>query len=286
VHIGHAALLRETKEQALLLGAESAALTFTAHPASRIGGQAIPLINSLEDRIYLMQNLYSIEAVIPLPFDDRMMHMPWRQFIDDYLLEHLSAGARGAGHEFHLGWEGPGGPEKLCEVCAEKGIGCRIIGKVDLDGVTVSSTYIRSLLDEGNMELANRYLGHPHMLSSTVEHGKGLGRSIGIPTVNLSVPNGVLIPARGVYVTRITLENGSSYPAVTNGGVRPTVDQAASVSVESHILDYAGNLYGHRVRLEFFSRLRPEIRFPSLEELTAEIRRNIGDTRRYFESLC
>jgi len=284
VHIGHAALLQKTAELARAIHAESAALTFTAHPASRIGGQPIPLINSLEDRIYLIRTLYSIEEVIPLPFDDRMMHMPWEEFITDYLIEHLSAGGLVAGHDFHFGWKGEGNPQRLSETCARLGIGCHIIGKVTLDGITVSSTFIRSLLDAGDMERANRYLGHPHMLTSTVEHGKGLGRSIGIPTVNLTIPAGVITPAYGVYITRILLENGESYPAVTNIGVRPTVDNDQSVSVESHILGYSGNLYGERVRLEFFSRIRPEVKFPSLHELTAEIRRNIDATRRYFET--
>jgi riboflavin kinase/FMN adenylyltransferase len=284
VHVGHAALLQKTAEQARAIHAESAALTFTVHPASRIGGQPIPLINSMEDRIFLIRTLYSIEEVIPLPFDDRLMHMAWEQFISDYLLEHLSAGGLVAGHDFHFGWKGQGDPQKLSEACARFGIGCHIIGKIELDGITVSSTYIRSLLDAGDMELANRYLGHPHMLTSTVEHGKGLGRSIGIPTVNLTIPNGVITPAYGGYITRILLENGEVYPAVTNIGVRPTVDDDKSVSVESHILNYSGNLYGKRVRLEFFSRIRPEIRFPSLFELTSEIQRNIDATRRYFES--
>ena len=187
-----------------------------------------------------------------------------------------------AGHEYHFGYQGQGDPERLRQLCGELGVGCDIIGRVELDGITVSSTYIRTLIQKGDMERAARFLGHPHTLSGPVVHGKGLGRTIGIPTSNLVVPRGVLMPAFGVYATRVWIE-GKGYLAVTNVGVRPTVsDNDGRVTVEGFILDFSGDLYGKELRMEFYSYLRGEKKFPSLQALAEEIGRNAQQTRDLF----
>ena len=160
-----------------------------------------------------------------------------------------------------------------------------VIGKVELEDITVSSTYIRTLVAQGEMETACRYLGHPYGFSDTVEHGKKLGSTLGFPTVNLRFQPGVLVPAYGVYATRVWFENGDSRPAVTNVGVRPTVDDGDRVTVEGFILDFSGDLYGQTVRMEFYKRLRGERKFDSLEELKQEVMRNAEQTRQYFEGL-
>ena len=187
-----------------------------------------------------------------------------------------------AGHDFHFGYKGEGNPERLKAVCAELGIGCDIIPKVELDGITISSTYIRTLLAQGEMERANYFLGHPHTLTDTVSHGKKLGTTLGFPTVNLHFAPGVLVPAHGVYATKVWFENGSSRPAVTNIGVRPTVDDHGTVNVEGFILDFDGDLYGQTIRMEFYRHLRGERKFPSLEALRAEVMHNADQTRAYF----
>jgi riboflavin kinase/FMN adenylyltransferase len=155
---------------------------------------------------------------------------------------------------------------------------------VELDGITVSSTYIRSLVGMGQMARAERYLGHPHVLTQEVRHGRRIGHTIGVPTINLVVPPHVLVPSHGVYVTRVFLPDGESYPAVTNVGTRPTVNNGTDITVEPWLLGFDGDLYGARVRVEFHKRLRDEIRFDSLDALRDQIQKDAKATMEYFEN--
>jgi len=282
VHLGHGSLLRRVAEVAARQGAVPAAVTFDVHPESVIMGVPVPLLNSPADRADLMRRLYGIEEVIVERFDRRMMKMPWQEFISDYLVARRGVVHVVAGHEFHFGYKGEGNPQRLREQCARLGVGCDIVQKVELGGITVSSTYIRTLIAQGEMEQANTFLGHPHILTDTVSHGKKLGSSLGFPTVNLRVPPDVLVPAHGVYASRAVFENGESRMAVTNVGVRPTVDDDHRLNVESFLLDFDGNLYGKTIRVEFYSFLREERRFASIDHLRAEISRNVQQTRDYF----
>ena len=282
VHRGHGALLRRVTEQAAALGAVPAAVTFDTHPENLILHSPMPLLSSPTDRADLMRRCYGIRDVIVARFDERMMHMPWRDFITEYLVQEHGAVHLVAGHDFHFGYKGEGNPQRLQETCAQIGVGCDIVPKVEQDGITISSTYIRTLVAQGEMERANEFLGHPHTLSNTVAHGKRLGSALGFPTVNLQIPGGVLIPAYGVYACRVCFEDGSSRPAVTNVGVRPTVDDGDRVNVEGFILDFHGDLYGQTIRMEFYKRLRGERKFPTLEALRDEVMRNAEETRAYF----
>lgn len=282
VHVGHGALLRRVAEVARQTGATPSAVTFDHHPDNLVFGGTVPLINAPADREWLMRRYYGIQDIIVAHFDEKMMHMPWESFVEDYLVRGQGAVHLVAGHDFHFGDRGEGNPQRLREKCSELGVGCDIIGKVELDGVTVSSTYIRTLLERGEIERANAFLGHPHTLIHRVEHGKKLGRALGFPTVNLVFQPGVLIPAKGVYATLVHFADGTSRPAVTNIGTRPTVDDGDRITVEGFILDFNGDLYGQTVRMEFYQYLREERRFPSLEALTAEVMRNAEQTRSYF----
>lgn len=283
VHVGHGALLRRVAQEAEKLGALPAALTFDRPPKVMVGGAPVPLINTPEDRVWLMETLYGIREVEVLPFDRAMMELPWERFVTDVLRDRFHAVHVVAGHDYRFGYRGEGDTEKLAALCARLGIGCDIIDRVELNGITVSSTHIRGLIEQGDLEEARHFLGHPHILSGTVVHGRQLGRTMGIPTSNLVVPNGVLVPAFGVYATRVVLPEGV-WPAVTNVGVRPTVDSSGRVTVEPWILDYSGDLYGRPIRVEFYRRLRPERRFGSVDELKAAILRNGEETRAYFQT--
>ncbi len=282
VHVGHGALLRRVTQVAEQLGAVPAAVTFDTHPDQLVLGTPVPLINSPADRAALMQSEYGIREVIVAHFDERMMKMPWEDFLTEYLVKEHGAVHLVAGHDFHFGYMGRGNPERLKEKCAQLGLGCDIIPKVERDGITISSTYIRTLIHQGEMERAAKFLGHPHLLTDTVGHGKRLGTTLGFPTVNLRFQSGVIVPAHGVYATMVTLADGSRYPAVTNVGVRPTVDREGGVTVEGYLLGFSGDLYGQRVRMEFFKHLRPERHFPDLEALRAEVRHNAQQTLDYF----
>ena len=286
VHLGHGALLSRVGEVSRAAGLTPAAVTFDTHPDQLVMGSPVPLINSPADRAELMRSEYGIRDVIVAHFDDRMMKMPWEDFITEYLVKEHGAAHLVAGHDFHFGYMGRGNPERLKAKCAELGIGCDIIPKVEKDGITISSTYIRTLIRQGEMERAAEFLGHPHLLTDTVAHGKKLGSTLGFPTVNLHFQPGVIVPAYGVYATMVTLANGSRYLAVTNIGVRPTVDRDGAVTVEGYLLGgFHGDLYGQTVRMEFYKFLRGERQFASLEELRVEVCQNAQQTEAYFSQI-
>lgn len=283
VHLGHAALLRRTVEEAARRGVTPAVFTFDRPPKEVLTGTPCPLINSPEDRKGLFRRLFGIREVLMVPFDHEMMTTPWDDFVTRILVGRYHAVHLVAGHDHHFGHKNEGSPELLMEKCRELGLGCDIIPKVEIGGITVSSTYIRRLVEMGQIERANRFLGHPHVLTGTVRHGRGLGSSRLFPTANLIIPPHVLVPSHGVYVTRATLEDGTSYAAVTNVGTRPTVNSGSDITVEACLLDFEGDLYGKTLRVEFFQHLRDEIRFDSLDALKAQIAADADTTRAYFQ---
>lgn len=283
VHRGHGALLQKARQRADTLGCTAAALTFDAHPDTVVFGQPVELINTMADRQYLMTQRYGMDEVLVAHFDRAMAAMPWENFVEDYLVEALGARHVVCGHDFTFGHRGQGNAQRLLEKCAALGVGCDVIGRVEWNGFTVSSTHIRQLIHQGSMEEAAQFLGHPHLLTGIVVHGKQLGRQLGIPTANLPLPQGVLSPAFGVYAARVFLPGGDERLAVTNVGVRPTVHDSLGLVVEPWLLDYEGDLYGQTIRVEFYRHLRGERKFASLEALKAEILRNAEQTRAYFQ---
>ena len=240
VHLGHGALLRRAAEEAALRGCTPAVFTFDRPPKEVVTGVPCPLINSPEDRRDLVRRLYRIQDVLMVPFDREMMTTPWDDFIVRILVGRYHAVHLVAGHDHHFGHRNQGTPELLAQKCAQLGLGCDIIPKVEVAGITVSSTYIRRLVELGQISRANRFLGHPHTLTGTVRHGRGIGSSQLFPTANLVIPPHVLVPSHGVYATRATLEDGSCYAAVTNVGTRPTVQNGPDITVEACLLDFQG----------------------------------------------
>lgn len=281
VHKGHGALLRRTRELAEGIGATPAAVTFDAFPAQVILGQSSPLLTSPAERADFMQRLYGIQDVIIAHFDRTLMHMPWQNFVSEFLVSRHGGVHLVAGHDFRFGYRGEGTPEKLKSLCAELGVGCDIIPPMEVDGIRISSSYIRTLVAQGEMERAMDFLGHPHTLTDQVRHGKKIGTRLGFPTMNLQIPSGSVVPAFGVYATRVWVE-GRSFAAATNVGVRPTVGDNRPVSVEGTLLDFSGDLYGKTVRMEFYRRIRPEQKFDSLDALRTQIARDAQSVRTYF----
>jgi riboflavin kinase/FMN adenylyltransferase len=281
VHIGHAALLNKVNERARQLNATPAVLSFDTHPDTLVFGKEVPLINSAAGRADIISRLFGIEKTLFIHFNREMMQMPWRDFVRT-MTEELNTVHFVVGHDFCFGYKGEGTAQLLKEYSEEHGIGCDIIPAVTLDGVVVSSTHIRRLIADGEMEKANEFLGHPHTLIDTVRYGYKLGRTIDAPTINMRFPDGVLVPRYGVYATRVFLDEGE-FSAVTNVGVRPTITgEEHQVSVESYILDFSGDLYGRQVRLEFHKFIRPEMKFPDIDALKNMIALNAQQTREYF----
>ena len=281
VHIGHGALLERTKQRAAELGALPSVLSFDVHPDTLVFGKAVPLINSAIGREEIIRRCYGIENVVFIHFNRRVMQMDWRDFLDD-LVRDLTVRHIVVGHDFCFGYKGLGTAERLQEYCREHDLGCDVIPPVTLDGQIVSSTHIRKLIEAGEMEEARRWLGHPHTLADTVHSGYHLGRKLGTPTINMYFPDGVIVPRHGVYASKVYLDGGASFVAVTNVGVRPTVSEDNRVSVESHLLDYSGNLYGRQARVEFYAFLRPETKFKDFDALSRQIHADAEHARAYF----
>lgn len=282
VHIGHAELLKMTKRRAAELNAEPCVVTFDVHPDNLVFKKEVPLINSAAERENIIRREFGIDSVVFIHFNEKVMRMDWREFIDELIAE-LGIAWIVVGHDFCFGYKGLGTAARLREYCESSGLGCDIIPAVCLDGELVSSTSIRQMIAEGDMERANAFLGHPHTLSDTVRAGFHLGTKMGTPTINMKLPEGVLKPRFGVYATKVHLDGAQEeYLAVTNVGVRPTVSNAHSVSVESFILDFEGDLYGRRARVDFHRFLRDEKKFASQTELAAQIRADAETTKEYF----
>ena len=282
VHLGHAALLRQTAARAEERGLMPAVMTFDTHPDSLVQGRPVPLICSAPTRAELIREGFGIDEVIFLQFSDETMRIPWRDFVDSLRAE-LGTRHFVVGYDFRFGWHGEGTAQKLADYCADAGLGCDIVPQVTLDGIPVSSTHIRTLLETGDIETANRFLGHPYLLVDVVRHGYHLGSRLGAPTINMRFPEGVLPLCHGVYATKARLPDGGEHVAVTNVGVRPTVSGNSACTVESFILDYDGNLYGKPVHLSFFAYLRPEYRFDDVEALKAAIVGDAGHVKTFFE---
>ena len=281
IHIGHAALMNMIIKRACENDAEPAVLTFDVHPDSLVFKKNVPLINSADDRERILSRCFGIEDVVVVHFNQSVMHMDWKEFIDE-LIDEMDLCWIVVGHDFRFGYKGLGTAEKLREHCRERNIGCDIIPAVCKDGVVVSSTLIRSLIESGEMEKANEYLGRPHTLTDVVRSGYHLGTQMGTPTINMRFPAGVIIPRHGVYAAKAYID-GTEYLSVTNVGIRPTVSDDGGVNVESYLLDFSGNLYGHFVRLDFYKFLRPERKFDDIDELAAQIKHDADSTRKYFE---
>ncbi len=280
VHLGHQALMARAVERGREHGLEPAVFTFDRSPREFVTGKPVPLLTSPEERRRLVEESFPIRRVIVAKFDRAMMTMPWMDFLR-VLAGRYNAGWLVAGHDFRFGHRNEGDAALLARGAAELGMGWDIIPAVAVDGVTVSSTRIRSLLEEGRAEEAGRLLGRPFSIAGTIAHGKGLGSRIGRPTLNLLPGGDQLIPARGVYVAAAELA-GRRFPAVTNVGVRPTVDRDGGVTVESHLLEAEGDFYGESCRVFLLKRLRPEEEFPGLRELQAQIAADAEAAREYF----
>lgn len=288
IHVGHATLLNMARKRAEELGCVPAVITFDTHPEKLISGNSVPLINSPVGRVDIIERLFLIDDVIILHFDHEMRTMPWEDFAE-VLIKDFGAVYLVMGQDFRFGFKGEGDSYKLSAKCAGMGVSCDILPDVEIDGIKVSSSYIRELISKGDMETANKFLGHPYTLVDTVRYGYKLGRTIGAPTINMVFPENVLVPAHGVYATKVFIAK-TAHLAVTNIGVRPTVGRSegrgggegGEVTVESFILDYDGDLYGRQVRVEFHKFLRPEKKFKDIGELKEHIEHDARTTREYF----
>ena len=274
VHRGHRAILQKAVDLAREKGMQTAAVTFESHPRAFVRGRAPDMINTFERRCALLQEA-GAQLVIALPFDRRMAETS-----PDAFAEMLRDQYRGAvvvcGDNFRFGRNAAGTPAHL----EAFGLETHVVPPVVYSGRVVSSTYIRESVRDGRVGRARQLLGRPFFLEGPIVGGFQVGRTIGYPTINIRVENGILMPHRGVYVSRVTVD-GQTFRAVTNVGTRPTFTDADIVSVESHLLDFSGDIYGHEARVEFLKFLRPERSFRDGEALRDQIAKDIRQALEY-----
>lgn len=278
VHLGHQALLKACRELASAHDCRAGVVTFTVHPDGPVSGNAPLLLNTNEDKAQLL-TAYGMDTVVQLPFDDALKTTHWSSF----LTQLVQSGAAGfvCGSDFRFGAGAVGTAKKLAAYCESREMPFCIVPQQLLDSIRVSSTHIRELIKAGDIQTANRFLDHPHILSGQVMPGKQLGRTLGFPTANLHLPAYVLPPRFGVYACKATVD-GNVYTAVTNVGTRPTVN-GDGVTAEAHLLDFQGDLYGKTLTLAFYAFLRPEKKFDSVTQLQEEILKNTAETRNFFK---
>ena len=236
------------------------------------------MINTGEDRATLLARA-GIEKVLVLPTTKDVMSTSWEQFLEDLI--HKDAIGFVCGEDFRFGHRGEGNAEKLLAFCNQRKLSCVIIPDQQLRGVRISSTHIRNLLEAGDVESAACFLGHPHVLSGEVMPGRQLGRTIGVPTANITPDASVLLPPRGVYATYV-IADGVTHRAVTNIGTRPTVN-GDKVTIESWLLDFNDNLYNSELIVQLVAYLRPESKYDSLEDLKAQIDLDVAQARAIFQ---
>lgn len=266
VHLGHRQVI----------AGNDTVLTFEPHPATVVKPERAPkLLTSLELKIELIADL-GVEELVIVPFDEDFAQRSAQEFIDDVLVDKLGATHVSVGENFRFGHSATGDPALLE---ADPRFETRVVTLVRGDGQTISSTRIRGLIAEGDVEHAAELLGAPFRLRGEVVGGDRRGRDLGFPTANLIPDARLVCPGHGVYACRV----GEQLAAV-NVGVRPTFGSDQALVVEAYVLDFTGDLYGTELTLEFISRLRSEERFDTVEQLVTQMRRDVERTRELLAS--
>jgi riboflavin kinase/FMN adenylyltransferase len=284
IHLGHQAIIRAAVEHAAKTGDVATALTFDPSPRRVLRPESAPLRLSTNAQRMDWFGTVGLEAAVVLPFTLDLARLSPQEFVEQILVRGLHVRAVLVGENFHFGHQQAGNVALLRELGARHGFVVEIIPPVALEGEIVSSTAIRREIASGGVTHAARLLGRPFALTGEIVPGTGTGRRFTFPTLNLK-PDQELLPARGVYVTRTLLEGETkSRRAVTNVGMRPTFN-GSSFSVETHLLDFSGEVTAKRMEVRFWKRLREEKKFTSPEDLRAQIARDIASARRFFTRL-
>jgi riboflavin kinase / FMN adenylyltransferase len=277
VHRGHQALLAELSRQALALPGPAVAVTFDPHPLQLLRpAQFLPVLTTIADRAALLQT-YGADHVVILRTTPDLLHLRAREFFDLVLRERLGARTVVPGFNFAFGRGREGTVDTLAALCREAGLGFTLVPPLELDGRPISSSRVRGELVRGAVREAAVLLGRPYRLGGTVATGQRRGRTLGFPTANLEAVE-VLVPGNGVYAVRV-VHDGKSWSGAANIGPNPTFGEQER-KVEVHLIDFAGDLYGARLAVDFIERLRDTRPFASALALVEQLRSDVEQARR------
>ncbi len=274
VHEGHKFLLRQLVSEAKRRGVKSVVITFKDHPRRVLQKDYIPelLTTNFEKERLLLQ--LGVDKVVFLEFTEDFRHLSAEKFMSSYLQKQLGITTLLVGYDHHFGCNQHESYEDYQRYGKAIGIEVILCEGHKIDSIKVSSTHIRRTLQQGNVYEANKCLGYEYLLSGTVVKGHQIGRTIGFPTANIAINNAYkLIPPSGVYAAWIEID-GQTHSCVLNIGNRPTVGNGNNITIEAHVFNYSDSLYDKLVVLKFVSRLREEMRFPSLEALQQQIKQD------------
>lgn len=277
IHKGHEVLITKAVEYGKKNNIKSIVFTFENHPANYFVTDSIKNIISNEERINRLNEL-GVDLVVSIPFDECMTKISAQEFVEKILVDKLHVEKIIVGYDFTFARNKEGNTNVLRKLSKQYNYELEVIKPIKINGTRVSSTYIRNLLNEGNVYNIIPYLGHRYELQGTVVHAKKLGRTIGFPTANIEIDKDIIMPKNGIYATKIHIE-GKTYFGATNIGYNPTVN-GSKLSIETNILEFSEDIYGKLIKIEFLERIRDEEKFSSLDELKNQLKQ---DTNYVFE---
>ncbi len=281
VHLGHRQILEKVMQSAEEQDMDSLLLTFFPHPRMVLQSSSdLKLINTIDEKIQILSSV-GIQNLVIHPFSFEFSRLTAREYVEDVLVKGLNAKKVIIGYDHRFGRNRVADINDLKKMAVEFDFEVEEISKQELEDVAVSSTKIRSAIDEGNIRLANEYLTTPFMITGKVVKGKGLGRKFGYPTANISVAEAYkIIPAKGVYIVTSHIE-GRKIQGVLNIGFNPTTGDN-KLSIEVFFIDYEADLYGKKIQLQLLDRIRGEQKFASTEDLIKAIDSDVSLAKKYF----
>ena len=275
VHIGHQKIIKQLNEEAEKIGGESVLFTFFPHPRMVLSPEnhGLKLIQSQEEKLEKLSQM-GLQNCIVYPFTVEFSQLTAFEFVRDFLVKQLNVKKLVIGYDHQFGKNREGSISYLKTVSKEFNFDVIEIPAQEIDEVNVSSTKIRDAILKGEIELANEFLGVPFQLSGKVVKGKALGRTIGYPTANIEMNSDLkLTPAKGVYAIKVFVK-GKWYGGMLNIGFRPTISEESNQTIEVHIFDFADNIYGENVTVQFLSKWRDEMKFNGVEELKNQLKKD------------
>lgn len=271
LHRGHQKLVERVKAFEKQQGVKSALCAFD------MNGRQI--LMTKEER---KERLQDVDYLVNCPFSDEFRHMEAEEFISKIIKGVFHADYVVVGKDFHFGYGQKGNADFLKEYMNKYDYHAVVVEKERYHGREISSTYIKEVVRDGDMELARTLLGYHYGVNGVVERGERLGRTLGFPTMNVLWPQEKILPPLGVYVSRVSID-GNWYQGITNVGVKPTVSDSGRMLAESYLFDYSGDAYGKKVRVELLKFHRPEIKFQSIEAMKERVKKDIRYGENYFQ---
>jgi len=270
VHLGHKKILEQIIENASSQNCESLVLTFFPHPRMVLNeGTEMKQLNTLNEKINLLENL-GVDNLVIHPFNKEFSRLTAEEFVKDVLVDTFNVKKIIIGYDHRFGRNRTANIDDLIKYGQQFNFEVQQISAEEINEVSISSTKIRKALEEGNIDLANNYLGYHYSLTGKVSKGKQLGRTIGFPTANITIDEDYkLIPQKGVYIAQSTIDNKTVY-GMMNIGTRPTVD-GTSQTIEIHFFDFNKDIYNTKITISFLKRIRSEQKFDSLEDLKKQL---------------